>query len=119
MAKYAVYLCGPTDCPNDPAFEHDGYYGCVPKNFSPTTGRSRTHKQTRGPDGLYRWNGGCDTAPSDSTGNRGIEARQSRRLRPLGGSEVPLSISRADVKGNGVPLALSDYSEREHFGPTR
>lgn len=61
MAQYAVYLCGPTDCPRDPAFEHDGYFGCVPKDFSPTTGRSKTYRQFKsGVEGRYRWNGGCD-----------------------------------------------------------
>lgn len=66
MAKYAVYICGPTDCPNDPAFEHDNYFGCIPKDFSQSTGRSKTHHQTKkvdptSPTGYrYRWNGGCD-----------------------------------------------------------
>jgi hypothetical protein len=66
MAKgYAIRICGPTDCPNDPEFIHEGYpYGCVPRDFKERTGRSKTHKQSRGPDGLYRWNGGCDVARS-------------------------------------------------------
>lgn len=61
-----VHICGPTDCPQDPEFEHDGYYGCVPKNFSPTTGRSRTHRQQRVESDefeygyRYLWDGGCD-----------------------------------------------------------
>lgn len=63
---YRTYICGPTDCPRDPAFEHDNYYGCVPKNFNQRTGRSKTHHQTKvvtgpGPmDYRYHWNGGCD-----------------------------------------------------------
>lgn len=65
MSKYAVYICGPTDCPNDSQFEHDGYYGCVPKDFSPNTGRSRTFRQTKGSDGRYRWNGGCGAVQED------------------------------------------------------
>lgn len=63
MAKYRTYVCGvPYNCPNDPAFEHDGYYGCIPKDFSSRTGKSKTHQQTKGIDGRYRWNGGCDVA---------------------------------------------------------
>lgn len=58
--KGSTILCEPTTCPNDPAFDHDNYYGCVPKDFSTTTGRSKTHRQTKGPDGRYQWNGGCD-----------------------------------------------------------
>lgn len=54
-----VHLCGDTDCPTDPDFEHRFYYGCVPKDFNGNTGRSKTHKQTKGPDCRYHWNGGC------------------------------------------------------------
>lgn len=57
---YRVYICGPTDCPKDPDFEHDGYFGCIPRDFSQATGRSKKYRQARGPDGRYRWNGGCD-----------------------------------------------------------
>ena len=62
--NYAVYLCGPRQCPTDPAFEHDNFYGCVPKDFSERTGRSKTHRQHRDEDGRYRWNGGCDPTES-------------------------------------------------------
>lgn len=58
-----VYICGPRDCPNDPDFEHDNYFGCVPKDFSPRTGRSKRYRQSKGADDRYRWNGGCDAAP--------------------------------------------------------
>lgn len=60
MAVYKTYLCGDTPCPNDPAFEHRFYFGCVPADFRERTGRSKTHHQTPGADGRYRWNGGCD-----------------------------------------------------------
>lgn len=61
---YKVYLCGvPYECPHDADFEHDNYFGCIPKDFSQRTGRSKSHRQTRAADGRYRWNGGCDTAP--------------------------------------------------------
>lgn len=53
----------PWTCPHDPKFEHDNYFGCVPKDFNQATGRSKTHRQikTATPDGArYRWNGGCD-----------------------------------------------------------
>lgn len=60
--NYVVHLCGDAPCPNDPTFEHRFYFGCVPKDFSERTGRSKTHRQRRGADGLYRWDGGCDVA---------------------------------------------------------
>jgi hypothetical protein len=64
---YKIYICGPGDCPNDPDFIHEMWpFGCVPKNFSMKTGRSRTHRQTLqdvpGYGKRYRWNGGCDAA---------------------------------------------------------
>lgn len=71
MARYRSYLCGPSDCPNDPEFEHDNYFGCVPRDFSPTTGRSKTHRQIKtnvaapGVPGEFRWkwDGGCGAVP--------------------------------------------------------
>ncbi|MBO0837503.1 MAG: hypothetical protein J2P28_18620 [Actinobacteria bacterium] len=54
-----IYLCGPRPCPIDDDFEHDNYYGCVPKDFNPSTGRSKTHAQSLGPDDRYHWDGGC------------------------------------------------------------
>ena len=57
--RTSVILCGPGPCPNDPAFEHDNYFGCIPSDFSASTGRSKKYRQTRGPDGRYYWNGGC------------------------------------------------------------
>ena len=65
-AKAVVHICGPGPCPNDEDFHHESYYGCVPKNFSLNTGRSRTHKQRKFvhpsfPFGYkYLWDGGCD-----------------------------------------------------------
>ena len=59
---------GQTPCPNDPDFVHEGYmYGCVPKDFSMRTGRSKTHHQTETvvkglPWRIWMWNGGCDLA---------------------------------------------------------
>lgn len=54
----------PSSCPNDPLFEHDNYFGCVPKDFNRRTGLSKTHHQTYMSTStgfrLYRWNGGCD-----------------------------------------------------------
>jgi hypothetical protein len=66
--KYPSLVCilGVSDCPNDPAFEHDHYYGCIPKDFSSRTGRSKKYRQRRVegsqfPHGYrYLWNGGCD-----------------------------------------------------------
>lgn len=63
-------LCEPGDCPNDPAFEHDNYFGCIPKDFSQRTGRSKTHRQTKHPEPTkagyrYRWNGGCDAVATE------------------------------------------------------
>lgn len=49
-------------CPHDDAFVHRFYFGCVPADFSDRTGRSKTNSQTKGADGRYRWNGGCDAA---------------------------------------------------------
>lgn len=62
---YRTYICGPTTCPNDSDFEHDGWFGCVPVDFSSRTGRSKKHRQRRVevPTGIgYRllWDGGCD-----------------------------------------------------------
>ena len=50
----------PGTCPVDPEFMHDNYYNCIPKDFSANTGRSRTHKQTKGDDDRYHWDGGCE-----------------------------------------------------------
>jgi hypothetical protein len=55
---YGIRVCGPSSCPSDPAFEHDNYFGCVPTDFSPRTGLSKTYRQVRGADGIYYWNGG-------------------------------------------------------------
>lgn len=68
MSRYKTYICGPSDCPNDPAFEHDNYFGCIPKDFSEKTGRSKTHRQHQDADGRYRWNGGCDQHASAPVG---------------------------------------------------
>ncbi len=67
MSKYKVYICGDAPCPNDADFEHRFYFGCVPKDFSDRTGRSKTHSQTKRADNLYHWDGGCDRGlvPSD------------------------------------------------------
>lgn len=61
MAKYAVYVCGPGDCPSDPEFIHENLMGpvCVPRDFSLTTGRSRKRRQHHFGDRWW-WNGGCD-----------------------------------------------------------
>jgi hypothetical protein len=76
----ATYICGPSDCPNDPEFEHDNYYGCIPRDFSGTTGRSAKHRTTRTErpwfDLGYRflWDGGCDAqalAELDTAAERG------------------------------------------------
>lgn len=66
--RYVTYVCGDGACPNNPQFEHRFYFGCVPKDFSERTGRSKTHRQYRvdepdTPGGYrYRWNGGCDAS---------------------------------------------------------
>lgn len=75
MARYATYVCGPSACPVDTDFEHDDYYGCVPKDFKPSTGRSKTHHTTRMTDPgsplgyRYRWNGGCSLMANEQTAN--------------------------------------------------
>jgi hypothetical protein len=55
-------LCAPSACPHDDAFEHNNYFGCVPRDFSPTTGRSKSRRQREGEDGRWQWDGGCDLA---------------------------------------------------------
>lgn len=55
----STFICGTGPCPNDDRFEHDNYFGCIPKDFKERTGRSKTFRQERGPDGRYYWNGGC------------------------------------------------------------
>jgi hypothetical protein len=61
--KGLTIVCGPSDCPYDENFEHDNYYGCVPKDFSPSAGWSKTYSQKRNAElGRYLWNGGCDAA---------------------------------------------------------
>lgn len=68
MKQYAIYLCGDTSCPCDPNFEHRFYFGCVPKDFSERTGRSKTQRQRNvtAPDlrhgYRFMWTGGCDGA---------------------------------------------------------
>jgi len=62
----AVYLCGPGPCPNDKDAEHDNYFGCIPRDFSATTGKSKSHTSRRGADGHWRWGGGCDAATQEA-----------------------------------------------------
>jgi hypothetical protein len=59
--SYRIYICGPYDCPNDPAFEHDNYFGCMPKDFNQRLGTSKRFRQSKVGE-KYRWNGGCDPA---------------------------------------------------------
>jgi hypothetical protein len=63
----AVWTDEAHPCPHDPDFVHEMWpYGCVPRDFSLTTGRSRKHRQRRVeherfPLGWrYQWDGGCD-----------------------------------------------------------
>jgi hypothetical protein len=73
-----LYLACPpsshsTDCPNDSAFEHTKYYGCMPKDFNYKTGRSKTYEQERGRrDRVCRWNGGCDASRLPHFSSRGV-----------------------------------------------
>jgi hypothetical protein len=68
-AGVSALLDEPSTCPRDPLFEHDNYFGCVPKDFNQRTGRSKTHHQAKRDDPnapwgyRYRWNGGCDARP--------------------------------------------------------
>lgn len=62
MARYHTYIC----CPHDERFEHDNYFGCVPKDFSPTTGRSKRFRQTKRGERFW-WNGGCDAATTEGS----------------------------------------------------
>ena len=63
MPEYAVYICGPGDCPVDDRFVHENFFGtlCVPSDFSFTTGRSRKVKKQR-LWGRWWWTGGCQGA---------------------------------------------------------
>ena len=70
----ATILCEPGSCPNDKNFGHDNYYGCVPKDFRPSNGTSKSYRQRRVGDRWY-WNGGCDllavsNTETDDTGVR-------------------------------------------------
>ena len=47
---YKIYVCGPRDDPDDPLMEFDNYFGHVPKDFDPMTGRSKTHYQEKRDD---------------------------------------------------------------------
>jgi hypothetical protein len=38
VKRYAIYICGPRDDPDDPLMEFDNYFGHVPKDFNPRTG---------------------------------------------------------------------------------
>lgn len=58
MSAPQTIIRGARACPNDPDFEHDNYFGCVPKDFKERTGRSKTYRQTEH-EGRYYWNGGC------------------------------------------------------------
>ena len=63
------YICGSRACPNDPSFLHDNFFGCVPEDFNPATGRSCSHWQRRVETAAgerYRWNGGCDAVAQPS-----------------------------------------------------
>ena len=44
-------------CPHDPAFVHRFYFGCVPHNFSETTGKAKGFSQSaiKHPDGHDYW----------------------------------------------------------------
>lgn len=71
--RYPVLVCllADRDCPHDEAFEHRHYYGCVPRDFSERTGRSKTHSQTRVAGQYllgyrYLWDGGCDARESET-----------------------------------------------------
>ena len=69
--RYPVTVCidAPRQCPSHPDFEHDNCFGCVPKDFSPRTGKSKKYRQhpVKNPDvpgGVrWHWNGGCNPAP--------------------------------------------------------
>jgi hypothetical protein len=101
VSRWAIYLCGPSDCPNDDEFEHDGYFGCVPRNFSPTTGRSRTHRQHREEREWfslgyrYVWDGGCDAQALGELD----DAAERGDLLPADPVD-PASIIRLDVKAS-------------------
>ena len=56
MKRYAIYICGPRDDPDDPLMEFDNYFGHVPKDFNPRTGKSKTHFQRLNPETEgYEW----------------------------------------------------------------
>ncbi len=74
---YRTYICAPTTCPSDANFEHDNYFGCIPLDFSATTGRSKKYRQRKVVDSSrpggyrYAWNGGCDAHVDGSESNDG------------------------------------------------
>ena len=52
---YKIYVCGPRADPDDPLMEFDNYFGHVPKDFDPMTGRSKTHYQEKRDDPSKPW----------------------------------------------------------------
>ena len=75
----STHLDGDTPCPNDDAYEHTWYFGCVPKTFNGNTGRcSDGVKQSPSANkGRMRlmWPGGCDLATTlSSSWNTGATA---------------------------------------------
>lgn len=84
-------ICGPGTCPHDDRFEHDNYFGCVPKTFSPYTGRAAGFTQ-RHEGGRWRWPGGCHAA-EDRRSTHDAEHLVAIReaIRDLDGSHYPTS----------------------------
>lgn len=56
-----MIICGPVDDPDDPLMQFDNYFGHVPQDFNPSTGRSKTHRQVKVDDDTsplgyrYQW----------------------------------------------------------------
>ena len=76
----STHIDGDTPCPNDEAYEHAWYFGCVPKTFNGNTGRcSDGVKQAvvalpaNGERLRYMWPGGCDLV-AKLTGSPNTEA---------------------------------------------
>ena len=106
--RYPITIvCGPHTCPNDSAFEHDNYFGCVPRDFSPTTGKSKTYRQARVTDAdsslgyRYRWNGGCDANPGAGAGSD---------------KETPVKVEIWRHKDGSVRVDHMDAREGDYYG---
>lgn len=121
MSRYVTRVCGPTQCPVDLDFEHEGYFGCNPKDFNQTTGKSATHTQSRGSDGLYAWDGGCGRRQATSTPSPKRPSIQPRAVRAAPARSRPPAPSLPGKPSNATPVSGKQsltlgppYTGRQH-----